>query len=93
MSDRIGFTDIRDWRSLTSSTKRTIGSIDADFSVEFSVTTLQEITQLTEIIEELNAAVKRYCEVAIRDVEKMNTACERIEQRDREFRDAWGTMR
>ena len=93
MSERIGVTDIREWRRLTNKTIRTLDSIEADFSVEFSDTTLSEITQLTEIVEQLNATVKRYRDVAKRDVEKMNTACERIEQRDREIRNSWGTMR
>ena len=93
MSRPIGVTDIREWRSLTSSAKRTLGSIDASLSVEFSATTVPGITQFTELVEQLNAVTKRYRDIAREDVEKMNTACERMVERDREMRDAWGTMR
>ena len=93
MTDRIGITDIREWRDLTSSTKRTLDSINTDFSVNFSATTIPDITQLTGIIEQLNTTAKRYRDIAKRDIEKMNTACERIEERDREFQAAWRTMR
>ena len=94
MSDgRIGYRDLRAWQNLTNSARSTLGSIDANFEVEFSVTTLSEITQITELIEELNAALRRYRDVAREDVDKMRIACERMEQRDREIRDAWGSGR
>ena len=93
MSRPIGVTDVREWRSLTSRAKSKLGSIDANLSVEFSATTIPDIIQLTEFIEQLNATAKRYRDIAREDVDKMNTACERIEERDRQMRDAWRTMR
>ena len=93
MSGEIGFTDIREWQSLTNGTRSTIGRIDANFSIEFQSTTVPDITQITELVEQLNATASRYREIARRDVEKMKTACERMQEREREIRAAWGSGR
>jgi len=93
MSGAIGISDIRDWDRLTTETRRTIGRIDANFSIEFQSTTVSDITQITELVEQLNATASRYREIARRDVEKMKIACERMQEREREIRAAWGSGR
>ena len=93
MSRSIGVTGIREWRTLTSSTNRKLDSIDANFEANFSSTSVSDITQLTELVAQLNATANRYSDVARRDVVKMNTACERIEELDQQIRDAWGSGR
>ena len=93
MSRRIGFTDIREWQSLTNGARRTLGSIDANFSIDFFMTTVSDIMQLTEMVEELNATARRYREVARDDVDRMRIACERMQEADREIRAAWGSGR
>ena len=94
MSDRkIGFSDIREWQSLTNGAGRTLGDVGANFDIELKNNSLPDVTQLTEIINSLNAVTQRYQDVGRRDAQKMRTACERMQQRDAEIGAAWGSGR
>jgi len=93
MSDRIGFTDIREWQGLTNGTRSALGRMNADVNIELQRTTLPDMTQLTEIINLLNATTQKYREVARRDATKMRIACERMREMDEEISAAWGSGR
>ena len=92
-SRRIGYSDIREWQSLTNGAKRALDDANTSYDIELKNTTLPDVTQLTEIISSLNVVAQRYQDVGSRDAQKMRIACERMQQRDAEIAAGWGSGR
>ena len=93
MSRSIGFSDIREWQSLTNGARNVLGYACTDFDIELQNTTLSDVTQLTELVNLLNVATQKYQDVGRRDTQKMRIACERMQERDAEIGAAWGSGR